>query len=115
MCQTAIQLTHSKRKEAGNRPCWRRIDPFNVRTRRQIDHVDPMKISDFTCPSCLASYEVAESLSVKGNPGRAQCSVCGGLLASWQEPRLRAYRLILAPEHKYSNVPVPPVQLNLKS
>ncbi|TMJ54603.1 MAG: hypothetical protein E6G85_04760 [Alphaproteobacteria bacterium] len=67
-----------------------------------------MKISDTTCPSCQAAYEVAESISAKGSPGRAHCTVCGELLASWQEPRLRAYRLILPPEHKYSNVPVPP-------
>jgi zinc-ribbon domain len=78
----------------------------------RIDHVAPMKISDITCPSCLASYEVAESLSVKGRPGRAQCSVCGELLASWQEPKLKAYRLILPPQHKYPTVPVPPPPLS---
>jgi len=75
----------------------------------------PMKISDTTCPSCLAAYEVAESLSVKGSPGRAQCSICGTLLASWQEPKLRAYRLILSPEHKYSSVPVPPSPISPQS
>ena len=57
-----------------------------------------MKISDIVCPSCLASYEVAESTSVKGSPGRAECSVCGALLASWQESKLRAYRLTSPPE-----------------
>jgi uncharacterized Zn finger protein len=67
-----------------------------------------MKISDIACPSCRASYQVAESISVKGSPGRAQCTVCGELLASWQEPKLKAFRLILPPEHKYSTVPVPP-------
>jgi len=74
----------------------------------KTDHVAAMKISDITCSSCLASYEVAESISVEGSPGRAQCRVCGGLLASWQEPKLRAYRLVLQPQAKYSNVPVPP-------
>jgi|SRR5882672_6370869 len=88
-------------------PFWRRID-YVQWTRRQIHHVGPMKISDATCPFCLASYEVAESISATGSPGRAQCAVCGGHLASWQEPKLRAYRLILAPEHKYLGVPVPP-------
>jgi len=78
----------------------------------KIDHVAAMKISDITCPSCLASYEVAESTSAEGSPGSAQCRICGGLLASWQEPKLRAYRLILQPEHKYSNVPVPPSPMN---
>lgn len=68
----------------------------------------PMKMSDITCSSCLASYEVAESVSATGSPGRAHCTVCGELLASWQEPKLRAYRLILSPELKYSRVPVPP-------
>jgi uncharacterized Zn finger protein len=72
---------------------------FNEPVGKSI-HVGPMKISDIACPSCLASYEVAESVSVKGSPGRAQCTVCGGLLASWQEPKLRAYRLILTTEHR---------------
>jgi len=67
-----------------------------------------MKISDIKCPSCSASYELAESMSAKGSPGKAQCAVCGRLLASWQEPSLRAYRLILPPEHKYGYVPAPP-------
>ncbi len=67
-----------------------------------------MKISDIVCPSCLASYEVAESTSVKGGPGRAECSVCGALLASWQESKLRAYRLTSPPGHKYPSVPLPP-------
>jgi hypothetical protein len=85
--------------------------PFNEGVGK-IDHVAAMKISDITCPSCLASYEVAESTSAEGRPGRAQCRVCGGLLASWQESKLRAYRLILHPQHKYSNVPVPPSPAN---
>jgi uncharacterized Zn finger protein len=67
-----------------------------------------MIISDMTCPSCAATYEVAEAISVQGRPGRAFCRVCGALLASWEEPKLRAYRLILPPRHKYSNVPLPP-------
>jgi hypothetical protein len=67
-----------------------------------------MKISDFTCPSCASSYEVAESISMEGSPGRAICTVCGGVLASWQEPKLRVYRLALAPELKYPRVPTPP-------
>ncbi len=67
-----------------------------------------MKISDFTCPSCASSYEVAESISAEGSPGRALCTVCGGVLESWQEPKLRVYRLVLAPELKYPHVPAPP-------
>jgi uncharacterized Zn finger protein len=67
-----------------------------------------MKLSDFTCPSCGAAYEVAESISAKGKPGRAECIVCGGLLDSWQAPKMIAYRLASPAEHKYSRVPVPP-------
>ena len=67
-----------------------------------------MKISDFTCSGCGSYYEVAESLSLSGSPGRAECSVCGGLLESWREPRMKAYRLILAPEHKYPRMTAPP-------
>jgi len=60
-----------------------------------------MKISDITCPACQASYEVAESISVRGNPGRAKCAVCGALIESWEEPKLRAYRLVLPPTTDY--------------
>ncbi|MGA2291143.1 hypothetical protein [Bradyrhizobium sp.] len=67
-----------------------------------------MKISDFTCRSCGSSYEVAESISAPGRPGRAECSVCGALLESWQQPRMKAYRLVLAPEFKYPRVAAPP-------
>ena len=75
---------------------------------REIHDLCSMKISDISCPSCLASYEVAESILMRGSPGRAQCTICGRLLASWEEPRLRAYRLTLAPDHKYPRIPVPP-------
>ena len=67
-----------------------------------------MKLSDISCPSCLASYEVAVSTSVKATPGRAQCIVCGGFLESWDEPHLRVYRLTLSSERKYPIVPLPP-------
>jgi hypothetical protein len=67
-----------------------------------------MKISDFTCPFGGSSYEVAESMSVGGSPGRVECTVCGHFMESWQEPRLRAYRLVLSPELKYPRVPAPP-------
>jgi hypothetical protein len=72
-----------------------------------------MKISDFTCASCASSYEVAESMSVAGSPGRAECTVCGAVLACWQEPKLRAYRLVLSPELKYPHIPAPPSPVTL--
>src|SRR5260370_17008545 len=67
-----------------------------------------MKISGFACPSCAASYEVAESTSAEGSPGRAECTICDRLLESWQEPKIKAYRLVLLPEHKYPHFPAPP-------
>ncbi len=60
-----------------------------------------MKISDFDCPSCGSSYEVAEAVSLPGRAGEAHCVVCGALMASWQQPRLQAFRLMMAPEDKY--------------
>jgi hypothetical protein len=51
---------------------------------------------------------MAESMSVEGSPGRVECSVCGGLLDSWQAPKLRAYRLVLPPERKYRHIVAPP-------
>jgi hypothetical protein len=74
----------------------------------ELVHVACMKISDFTCVSCGSSYQVAEAISVPGRPGQAECGVCGALLESWQEPKMKAYRLVLAPEHKYPRVAVPP-------
>jgi uncharacterized Zn finger protein len=67
-----------------------------------------MKLSDISCPSCLASYQVAVSTSAKGAPGRAHCIACGSFLEAWDEPALRVYRLVLSSERKYSNVPLPP-------
>jgi hypothetical protein len=80
---------------------------FNAR-QHELAHVTHMKISDFTCISCGSSYQVAEAISVPGRPGQAECGVCGALLESWQEPKMKAYRLVLAPEHKYPRVAVPP-------
>jgi len=67
-----------------------------------------MKISDVVCPSCGSSYEVAESTSVQGSPGRVVCTVCSALLDSWQEPKMKVHRLVLSGERKYHRVPVPP-------
>jgi len=67
-----------------------------------------MKISEVVCPSCGSSYLVAESISATASPGHADCSICGELLASWQEPRMRAYRLEVPPELKYPSVEAPP-------
>jgi hypothetical protein len=69
---------------------------------------DSMKISDFTCLSCGSIYEVAESVSAEGGAGQAECAVCGGLLQSWPDRKMRAYRLVLSAEHKYPRVPAPP-------
>jgi predicted Zn finger-like uncharacterized protein len=67
-----------------------------------------MKISDLTCPSCAAVYEVAESSSHLGRLGRVECTNCGQLLDSWQDSKLRAYRLVLSQDHKYRPVTAPP-------
>jgi hypothetical protein len=70
-----------------------------------------MKISDCRCPSCGSLYEIAESTSMQGSPGRAECSVCGAVLESWREPKLKAYRLALSPASKYPRIPAPPSPL----
>ncbi len=67
-----------------------------------------MKISDITCSSCGAAYEMAEAVSVQGRPGEAGCTLCGNLLAKWDQSKLRAFRLIMAVEHRYADVPMPP-------
>jgi hypothetical protein len=67
-----------------------------------------MKITGITCSSCGAAYEMAEAVSVPGKPGYEKCALCGQMLAQWNEPRLRAFRLITAAEHRYPRVPAPP-------
>lgn len=67
-----------------------------------------MKITGINCSSCGAAYEMAEAVSVQGNPGEEKCVVCGVVLAQWHEPRLRAFRLVMAAEHRYARVPAPP-------
>jgi hypothetical protein len=67
-----------------------------------------MRISDFSCQSCASVYQVAESSSAEGSPGRAECAVCGKLLESWEEPQLKAYRLVIPLEQKLKFIAVPP-------
>jgi hypothetical protein len=75
------------------------------------NHAGLMRISDTACPCCLACYEVAEAVTMAGHPGEVRCTLCGAVLASWREPRLRAYRLVMPLEHKYwrsLDAPPPP-------
>jgi len=51
---------------------------------------------------------LAESTSANGTFGDASRTVCGGLLASWHEPKLRVYRLILPPQRDDRSIPLPP-------
>lgn len=68
-----------------------------------------MVITDINC-GCGASYRCAESLSLRGEGGEFLCSCCGALVARWDRPSRRAYRLIHAPERFFAlHVPVAPV------
>jgi hypothetical protein len=67
-----------------------------------------MKITSITCSACGAAYEVAEAASVQGRTGEEKCVLCGAVVARWNEPRLRAVRLVMAAEHRYARVPAPP-------
>jgi RecJ-like exonuclease len=78
-----------------------------MQLRASVAMINVMKISSITCPNCRAAYEVAESTSATGCPGRAVCAICGEFLTSWQEPKLRVFRLTVPPEHKYPRV-LPP-------
>jgi uncharacterized Zn finger protein len=77
----------------------------------KVQEENLMRISDLTCPSCASAYEMAESTSMEGSPGRVECNVCGELLDSWETPKLRAYRLVLSPERKYRHIVAPPSPL----
>ena len=74
-----------------------------------------MKISDIFCSACGASYELAEALTVDGPAGRQNCVVCGQTLASWDDHKLKAFRLVVSPEHKYAAVSVPAVAVSAQA
>ena len=80
----------------------------NGPTCRTIVKRNAMKISDCVCPSCGSSYLVAESTSAPAGPSHADCVICGERLASWEEPRMRVYRLEMSPELKYPRIEPPP-------
>jgi hypothetical protein len=67
-----------------------------------------MKITSITCSCCGAAYELAEAASVQGSAGEEKCVLCGAVVARWNEPRLRAVRLVMATEHRYTRVPASP-------
>jgi hypothetical protein len=50
---------------------------------------------------------MAEAVSVRGSPGQEKCAICGGLLAQWHEPTLRAFRLVTPAAHPRVAVPPP--------
>ena len=60
-----------------------------------------MKISDFKCRTCGSCYLMAESSTGRGRPGLETCSVCGDIMAEWKEPRLKAFKLVMAPTATY--------------
>jgi hypothetical protein len=64
-----------------------------------------MKITSITYPCCGAAYEVAEAASMHGSSGEEKCVLCGAVVARWNEPRLRAVRLVMATEHRYTRAP----------
>jgi len=68
-----------------------------------------MKISDVSCRECGSTYQMAVSNLALGSPGQFECSVCGSALTSWKDSSLRAFRLEMSSQHRYSHVALPPV------
>ena len=60
-----------------------------------------MRLYDITCSACGSVYRVAESENAVGSPGLQNCSVCGAVLASWSDRKLKAFRLEMPPELRY--------------
>jgi tRNA U54 and U55 pseudouridine synthase Pus10 len=67
-----------------------------------------MRIADLTCPTCNASYEMAEAVTIESPADHENCAVCGETLARWSDYRLKAFRLVIPVERKYASVAVPP-------
>jgi uncharacterized Zn finger protein len=61
-----------------------------------------MKISDFKCRTCGSCYLMAESSTGRGRPGLEKCSVCGDIMAEWKEPKLKAFKLVVASTVRYA-------------
>jgi hypothetical protein len=66
-----------------------------------------MIISDVNC-ECGTSYRCAESTTLDGEIGQFFCSSCGKLVEAWDEPKMRAYRLVMAPDRLYQHLTPPP-------
>jgi hypothetical protein len=64
-----------------------------------------MRMYEITCSACGASFDVAESETVVGSPGQKNCSACGNVLTSWGDRKLKAFRLVMSPKHRYALVP----------
>jgi transposase-like protein len=65
-----------------------------------------MKLFDRKCLGCGATYRVAVSENVEGQPGHFTCAVCGDEFERWDEPSLRVCRLLFAAER--ANFRMPP-------
>ncbi len=61
-----------------------------------------MIITDVNC-RCGASYRCAESSSLRGERGEFLCGCCGAVMARWEQPIWRAYRLVYAPERLFGH------------
>jgi hypothetical protein len=63
-----------------------------------------MRLYDIACSACGSVYRVAESENAVGSPGLQSCSVCGAVLASWSDRKLKAFRLEVPPELRYPSL-----------
>jgi hypothetical protein len=64
-----------------------------------------MRVFDRTCVGCGATYAIAESETLRAEPGHAICLVCGDELDRWDEPAVRVCRLVIAAERPAFRVP----------
>jgi hypothetical protein len=66
-----------------------------------------MILTELKC-ECGAVFRCAESETLKGEPGRLQCTNCGRIVTHWASPHKRVYHCVIAPDRGYPEVDPPP-------
>jgi uncharacterized Zn finger protein len=64
-----------------------------------------MNLFDISCRHCGTTFAIAESAKEHGNEFALECSVCGEILARFDDDRLRVARVMVPAATAYFHVP----------
>jgi hypothetical protein len=85
---------------SGLKISWR-VQATQVRLWRWLR----MQIFDLTCDTCGATYDVAESATLDGEPTEFSCRVCGHAMTRLDAHRYRVCRMIVPAERALFHIP----------